>query len=219
MPGNYGADAHFPNAFSQVEICGLRLAKSRPSGGCSLNARCGGCARPHCGQEGDNLRFSPSCQSPSFPSGRAARVKVSGAFHLPPNCYCDRQGIGCHPSGAHPPGTRPERRLHANSNRKPYIASTPASRVRRKTKLPRRYRKSNFSTACGQNLFAVAGTREHPPAGVIRKRGSRPPLVREEAAQAAFQSVKYGHFHPPFQAKSPGCALRAHTGESQRRTP
>ena len=33
-------------------------------------------ARPHCGQEGDNLRFSPSCQSPTFPSGRAARVKA-----------------------------------------------------------------------------------------------------------------------------------------------
>ena len=51
------------------------------------------------GQEGKHLRFSPSCQSSPFPSGRAARVKVSDAFHLPPNCYCDRQGIGCHPRG------------------------------------------------------------------------------------------------------------------------
>ena len=133
------------------------------------------------GQEGEHLRFSPSCQSSPFPSGRAARVKVSDAFHLPPNCYCDRQGIGCHPRGVQgrivrPHGTRPERRLRVNDKHKPYIASTPASRVRRKTFPPRRYRKSNFSTVCGQNLFAVAGTRKRPPAGVIDKRGQGPLL-------------------------------------------
>ena len=42
--------------------------------------------RPHCGQEGENLRFSPSCQSPTFPSGRAPRVKTlsrkTAATHL-----------------------------------------------------------------------------------------------------------------------------------------
>ena len=138
-------------------------------------------ARPHCGQEGEHLRFSPSCQSTPFPLGRAARVRVSDAFRLPPNCHYDRQGIGCHPSGAHPPGTRPERRLHANSNRKPYIASTPASRVRRKTKLPRRYRKQIFP----QNVDKFVCGRGHPrtsPAGVIRKRGQGPPLAREAAA-------------------------------------
>ena len=46
------------------------------------------------------IRFPPSCQSPSFPSGRAARARVSDAFRLPPNCCCDRQGIGCHPRGS-----------------------------------------------------------------------------------------------------------------------
>ena len=45
------------------------------------------------------IRFPPSCQSPSFPSGRAARARVSDAFRLPPNCCCDRQGIGCHSRG------------------------------------------------------------------------------------------------------------------------
>ncbi len=35
------------------------------------------------------------------------------------------------------------------------------------------------------NLFAVADTHEHPPAGVIRQGGEVPPLAREAAAQAA----------------------------------
>ena len=34
-----------------------------------------------------------------FPSGHAARARVSDAFRLPPGCCCDRQGIGCHPRG------------------------------------------------------------------------------------------------------------------------
>ena len=46
--------------------------------------------------------------------------------------------------------TRPKRRLHGNGKRKPHIASTPAPGVRRETEPPRRYRKSNFSTVCGQ---------------------------------------------------------------------
>ena len=105
-----------------------------------------------------------SCESPPLPSGRAARAKVSDAFRLPPGCHCNRQGIGCHPKtvrvpftapvGARTPrphiGTRPERRLHGNNRRGPHIASTPAPGVRRKTEPPRRYRKSNFSTVCGQ---------------------------------------------------------------------
>ena len=56
-------------------------------------------ARPHCGQEGGNRRFPPSCQSPTFPLGRAARARVSDAFRLPPACCCDRHGMGCHPRG------------------------------------------------------------------------------------------------------------------------
>ena len=154
-----------------------------------------------------------------FPSGRAARVKVSGAFHLPPNCYCDRQGNGCHPSGAHPPGTRPERRLHANSNRKPYIASTPAARIRRKSKLPRRYRKSNFP----QYVDKFVCGRGHPrtsPGGGDPQEGARPPLARPRRAGAPspppaggeILPVRHGHFPSAFLRRNP-------PGESQRRTP
>ena len=65
-------------------------------------------ARPPRGQEGKHLRFSPSCQSTPFPSGRAARARVSDAFRLPPSCCCDRHGIGCHPRGsALPRGVEP----------------------------------------------------------------------------------------------------------------
>ena len=190
-------------------------------------------ARPHCAQEEREPHGSPSsCESPSPLSGRAARVKVSDAFHLPPACHCDRQGIGCHPRGVQgrivrPHGTRPERRLHANSNRKPCIASTPASRVSRKTFPPRRYRKSNFPQNV-ENLFAVAGIREHPPAGVIRKRGrsapSCAPVARSDTAPAARRRrnpAREARALPVrlFKAKSSGRALCAPTGESQRRTP
>ena len=149
-----------------------------------------------------------SCESPSPPSGRAARVKVSDAFRLPPNCHCGRQGTGCYPRRVRLHGTRPGRRLHANSNRKPYIASTSASQVRRKTEPLRRYRKSNFSTECGQNLFAVAGIREPPPAGVTRKRGQGPLLPARRAQRHYLaarrrrnpQPVKHGHIpHPLMQ--------------------
>ena len=92
---------------------------------------------------------SPLLSITPLPSGRAARVKVSDAFRLPPNCHCGRQGIGCHPKRVRLHSTRPERRLHGNGKHKPYIASTPASRVRRKTELPRHNRKSNFPTECG----------------------------------------------------------------------
>ena len=52
------------------------------------------------------LRINP------FPSGRAARARVSDAFQLPPGCHCDRQGIGCHPRGGHlyPAGASPSRK-------------------------------------------------------------------------------------------------------------
>ena len=50
-------------------------------------------------QEGRNRMVSPLLRITPLPSGRAARVRVSDAFHLPPACHCDRQGIGCHPRG------------------------------------------------------------------------------------------------------------------------
>ena len=60
---------------------------------------------------GETPMVSPLLRITPLPSGRAARVKVSDAFQLPPNCYCDRQGIGCHPRGVHlyPAGASPSR--------------------------------------------------------------------------------------------------------------
>ena len=159
-------------------------------------------------QEGRNRMVSPLLRITPLPSGRAARVKVSDASRLPPNCHCGRQGTGCYPRRVRLHGTRPGRRLHANSKHKPYIASTSASQVRRKTEPLRRYRKSNFSTECGQNLFAVAGIREPPPAGVTRKRGQGPLLPARRAQRHYLaarrrrnpQPVKHGHIpHPLMQ--------------------
>ena len=133
------------------------------------------------GQEGEHLRFSPSCQSSPFPSGRAARVKLGDAFHLPTNRCCDRQGIGCHPRGVRrTPRTRtaPGRSVAFTETVSISLTSPalPPPGSGAKTKLSRHYRKSNFSTVCGQNLFAVAGTRDRPMAGVIDKRGQGPLL-------------------------------------------
>ena len=137
-----------------VHSVGARIA--RPGNGAAMRRR-------H--TRGGGTKVPPaSCESLPLPSGRASRAKVSDAFRLPPGCHCDRQGIGCHPKTMRVPftapvgariarphiGTRPERRLHGNGKRKPYIDSTPAPGVRRKTEPPRRYRKSNFSTECGQ---------------------------------------------------------------------
>ena len=141
-------------------------------------------ARPHCAQEEREPDGSPSsCESPPPPSGRAARVKVSDAFRLPPNCHCGRQGIGCHPRRVRLHGSRPGRRLHGNGKHKPYIASTPTSRVRRKTELPRHYRKSNFSTVCGK-ICLRSRAAAYIPSGGDPQEGARPPLARPRRAGA-----------------------------------
>ena len=60
-----------------------------------------------------------------------------------------------------------------------------------------------------KNLFAVAGTRERLPAGVIDKRGLRPPLARPRRAGAysrrpqAAPPAGSGHFRPPCQGGHP----------------
>ena len=111
-------------------------------------------ARPHCAQEGDNLAVFPFLRINPFPSGRAARTKISGAFRLPPICRITVSTTAATPWRARSvrlhTGTRPERRLHENGSHKPCIDSTPAFQIRREAEPPRRYRKSNFSTVCGQ---------------------------------------------------------------------
>ena len=164
------------------------------------------------GQEGEHLRFSPSCQSSPFPSGRAARVKVSDAFHLPPNCYCDRQGIGCHPQrGAgripRPHGTWPERRLRVNDKHKPYIASTPAPGVRRKTKLPRHYRKSNFSTVCGK-ICLRSRAAAYIPGGGDPQEGVRPPSCPPAPRRRTVPAARRRR-NPAREARAPPSPCRA----------
>ena len=121
-------------------------------------------------QEEREPRVPPaSCESPPPPLGRAARVRVSDAFYLPPNCYCDRQGIGCHPRGVHlyPAGASPSRKrwtqtLHRQHSCLPGQAKNETAAM---------LSQSKFFHRMWTNLFAVAGTGEHPMAGVIRKRG------------------------------------------------
>ena len=112
--------------------------------------------------------------------------------------------MGCCPRGARfarpHTGTRPERRLHGNGKHTPCIDSTPAPGVRRKTEPPRRDRKSNFSTECGQICLrsrAAPGGGD-PQEGV--KTPSCPPAPRRRTVPRA-----------PQHAKSPAREVRAHS--------
>ena len=140
-------------------------------------------------QEGRNQLFSPLLRITPLPSGRAARVKVSDAFRLPPNCHCGRQGIDCHPRGVRgrivrPHGTRPEHRLHANSNRKPYIASTPASRVRCKNETAATLSQIKFFHRMWIKFVCGRGQPRTSPGGGDPQEGARPPLARPSRAGA-----------------------------------
>ncbi len=57
-------------------------------------------ARPHCAQEGEHLRFSPSCESTLFPSGRATRVKAGSRKTATTHLLLQYEGARCHPVGA-----------------------------------------------------------------------------------------------------------------------
>ena len=74
--------------------------------------------------------------------------------------------------------------------------------VRRVTLPARRNRK--------HAMFAAACIRHHPLAGVIDKRGSRPPLAREVAAQAAIHPAMRGQFPNAFQGDPPPMAMGIH---------
>ena len=148
-------------------------------------------------QEGRNRMVSPLLRITPLPSGRAARVKVSDAFRLPPNCHCGRQGTGCYPRRVRLHGTRPGRRLHANSKHKLYIASTPASRVRRKTEPLRRYRKSNFVHRMWTKFVCGRGHPRTSPGGGDPQEGARPPLARPRRAGAPFPPPAGGEIPCP----------------------
>ena len=153
-------------------------------------------ARPHCGQEGEHLRFSPSCQSTPFPSGRAARVRASDAFRLPPGCRIKASGTAAtpercayrllhppcrgarcaparHPAGAPPSWKHWAQALHRQHPRPRGQAQNPTAATLSQIK---------FFHSMWINLFAVAGSHERLPAGVIRKRGRSAPPSRAAAS-------------------------------------
>ena len=146
-----------------------------------------------------------------FPLGRAARVKVSDAFRLPPNCHCDRQGIGCHPRGRDDLGA-PNWALGrsvAFTRTTGTSLTSPAlpPRCQAQNRTAAILSQSKFFHRMWTNLFAVAGIREHPPAGVIRKRGrSAPSCARGGRAGRIPAREARALSPPPFKA-NPGCAL------------
>ena len=119
------------------------------------------------------------------------------------------------PVGARTPRshcTRPERRLHGNNKRGPHIASTPAPGVRRKNATAATLSQIKFFHSMWTNLFAVAGSREHPPAGVIRKRGRSAPSCARGGRAGRIPAREARVLSPPTFKANPGRALRAPTG-------
>ena len=138
-----------------------------------------------------------SCESPPPPLGRAARVKISDAFHLPPNCHCGRQGTGCYPRRVRLHGTRPGRRLHANSKHKPYIASTSASQVRRKNETAATLSQIKFFHRMWIKFVCGRGQPRTSPGGGDPQEGARPPLARPRRAGAPFPPPAGGEIPCP----------------------
>ena len=155
-------------------------------------------ARPHCGQEGDNLRFSPSTRYLRVPSGRAARVKAlsrqTAATHLllqhegdwtPP-----RRGAQCAPilSGQLPAlGMTPQSRPAAVPAP---LKGEPGWRVP-----PRRGACSPIcSCGCKQMLSPICGethrsesNHTHPARAVMR---SASPIPLARAARDAWATIR-----------------------------
>ncbi len=102
------------------------------------------------------------------------RVSKSG---LLPRRGAHRAPAYQHPAGASPSCKRQAQTLHRQHPRPRGQAQNPAVATLSQIK---------FFHRMWINLFAVAGSRGHPPAGVIRKRGSRPPLVRLSRAATPF---------------------------------
>ena len=100
-------------------------------------------------------------------------------------------------------GTRPERRLHGNNRRGPHIVSTPAPRGQAQNPTAATLSQIKFFHRMWTNLFAVAGTREHPPAGVIRKRGRSAPscVPAAHSREYAVRNKQHGKFAPAAQTK------------------
>ena len=153
------------------------------------------------------------------PSGRAARVKALSRFAAAAHLLLQYGGKWLPPRRGAVPfeaplrrarrlgapnwpgprprraklGTRPERRLHANNRHRPYIASSPASRGQAQNRTAATLSQIKFFHSMWTNLFAVAGTCEHPPAGVIRKRGRSAPSCVPAAHSREYAVMNQQH--------------------------
>src|SRR5699024_8962531 len=96
--------------------------------------------------------------------------------------------------------------LRGNSRRGLSIASSPAFRGQVRNQAAATLSQIKFFHSMWTNLFAVAGTREHPPAGVIRKRGAKCPLLYARRTQR--------HRTPPAKYGRTFALLRAPAGKN-----
>ena len=115
-----------------------------------------------------------------FPSGRAARARVSDAFRLPPNCCCDRHGIDCHPRGSALPRGVESALLVALGK---WAAGTLALRTLRASARP--YLRQQMPQIFGQMPMYLLLPKGK---GVIRKRGETSCLPSSRAAASVHAS-------------------------------
>ena len=161
-----------------VHSVGARIA--RPGNGAAMRRR-------H--TRGGGTKVPPaSCESPPLPSGRAARVRASDAFRLPPGCRIKASGTAATPERCayrllHPPcrGARCAPARHpagAPPSWKHWAQALHRQRSRLRGQVQNRAAATlsqiKFFHSMWINLFAVAGSHERLPAGVIRKRGQGP---------------------------------------------
>ena len=163
----------------------------------------GGCAavrRRH--TRGGGTKVPPaSCESSPLPSGRAARARVSPALPLPPIFGDTVSKISATPRGGRALRARipvPGRSVAFTETTGEGLTSPAPPPPGSGAKPSRRDVIANkFFHRMWTNLFAVAGSCELPPVGVIGKRGSRPPSCPQcgrAGREYAGKRYAYGQF-------------------------
>ena len=129
-------------------------------------------------QEGRHQGFSPLANHPfSFRTRFARKGKWRFGIAARPPKRVSKSGIlprrGAHRAPTrHPAGASPSRKRQAQTLHRQH----PRPRGQAQDRTGATLSQIKFFHRMWTNLFAVAGTREHPPAGVIRKRGLDPLL-------------------------------------------
>ena len=107
---------------------------------------------------------------------------------------------GAHPALAqHPAGASPSWKQQARASHRQH----PRPRGQVQNRAAATLSQIKFFHSMWTNLFAVAGTREHPPAGVIRKRGRSAPscVPAAHSREYAVRNKQHGKFAPAAQTK------------------